>query len=238
LFIFFSENESSFKIKFLDDKMTLTIFTSRTKRYKALLEIKMIQQKPYAISCDRNSEPILEAFKILLKNKAALLEIGAGTGQHAIFMAPYFPALIWTFADRLENHPGIKTWLNDYPRINIRGPFEYEVGKNQLPQDKFDAFFASNVLHIISWEECLILFDELKNLPPKCIVMFYGAFNYNDNYSSESNKKFDAWLKNQNSKSGIRNFESVVSELKLRSISLIEDQEMPSNNRLLVFEVN
>lgn len=197
----------------------------------------MLPQKPYAISCDRNSEPILESFKKILENRTSLIEIGAGTGQHAIFMAPSFPNLVWTLADRVENHEGISLWLNDFPRSNIRGPIEYEIGKDSFPKGEFDTFFAANVLHIISWEMCLQLFDDLSKLPQGTLILFYGAFNYNGEFTSESNERFEKWLKDRDSKSGIRNFEDVCSELEKRDIELQEDIEMPANNRMLVFKV-
>lgn len=196
----------------------------------------MIPQKPYALSCDRNSEPILEQFKTLLEGKKALLEIGSGTGQHAIFMAPHFTDMTWTLADRRENHEGISMWLNDFPRVNLRGPFEYEIGKSDLPKGEFDAVFVANVLHIISWDLCLNLFEDLKDLASGTHLYFYGAYNYDGKFTSSSNEKFEKWLKDRDPKSGIRDFEKVRDELDSRGFTLESDIEMPANNRMLVFK--
>lgn len=196
----------------------------------------MDQQKPYALSCDRNSEPLLQALIPLLKDKKSLFEVGAGTGQHGIYMTPYFPELTWTLSDQKENHNGIKLWLKDFPRKNILGPLEYRVGDNKIPPNDYDVIFASNFIHMLSWKDCLLFFDDLSAQKQSCWFIFYGAFNYHFQFTSESNQKFDSWLKQNNPQSGVRNYEDVLLELEMRKIKPKQDIEMPSFNRLLVFE--
>ena len=196
----------------------------------------MIPEKAYAISCDRNSEPILEVFKKKLQGRKALLEIGSGTGQHAIFMAAALSHLTWTLTDREENHEAIKQWLFDYPRVNLRGPLEYDLEKNDFPSGDFDTVFTSNTLHIVKWELVLKMFDHVSQaLPQDGMFLIYGAFNYNGKFTSESNERFEKWLKDRDPLSGIRDFEKVNEELSQRGLDLQEDVEMPANNRMLVF---
>ncbi len=197
----------------------------------------MLPEKPYALSCDKNSEPILQVLKEYLPGCQALLEVGAGTGQHAIYMAPHFMHLKWTLADLTDRHEGISLWLKDFPRANVTGPVEYGMG-NGLPDGPFDGVFTSNTLHIVSWDLCLKFFDDLKALSPKALVFIYGAFNYNGDFTTESNKKFNDWILESFPGGGLRDFEKVQSELKDRQISLVQDHEMPANNRLLVFQKN
>ncbi len=197
----------------------------------------MIEEKPYAPSCDKNSQPILGVLKSLVTNHKSLLEIGSGTGQHAIFMAPYLPNLTWTLSDVADRIPGISLWLRDYPRSNLRGPLEYEVGKTSFPEGEYDVVFTSNTLHIMSWEKCLLFFRDLgQNLKSDSLFIVYGAFNYGGKFTSESNQKFEAWLKNLNQESGIRNFEDVCDNLKAYGFDFFDDIEMPANNRILVFK--
>ena len=196
----------------------------------------MLPEKPYAISCDKNSEPILKVLKEYLPNCTSLLEIGAGTGQHAIFMAPHFQNLTWNVADLEDRHEGIKMWIKDFPRANVKGPFEYEAGATELPIGEFDAVFTANTLHIMSWNHCLKLFDDLSKLPDGALFMVYGAFNYNGKFTSESNEKFNKWLLERFPEGGIRDFEKVEAELRDRRFMLLKDHEMPANNRMLVFQ--
>ena len=196
----------------------------------------MIPEKPYALSCDKNSEPILNVLKKYLPEKGQLLEIAAGTGQHAIFMAPHFPGWTWLLADRKDRHEGIKMWLKDFPRSNVQGPILYGIGENDFPKGEHHVVYAANLIHIISWNLCLKLFDELGNaLDKNAFVMFYGAYNYNGDFTTESNKKFDEWLKEKDPNSGIRDFEKVRDEMKERGFELAVDEEMPANNRMLIF---
>lgn len=197
----------------------------------------MIEEKPYALSCDKNSQPILDVLRNFVLDRKSLLEIGAGTGQHAIFMAPYLPNLTWTLSDVTDRIPGISLWLRDYPRSNLHGPLEYEVGKTNFPDGDYDVVFTSNTLHIMSWEKCLLFFRDLgENLKSNALFIAYGAFNYGGQFTSESNRKFEAWLKDLNPASGIRNFEDVCSALKAHGLEFVEDIERPANNRLLVFK--
>ncbi|MCB0376935.1 MAG: DUF938 domain-containing protein [Bdellovibrionales bacterium] len=197
----------------------------------------MFEQKPYAPSCDKNTDPILEVLKLYLPEQKSLLEFGAGTGQHAIAMAPHFPNIVWTISDREENHKGIQLWLQDFPRVNLRGPLSFDIDRDTFPEGHFDTVFTANTLHILSWEQNLKLYSLLgESLPNESLFLVYGAFNYNGNFTSESNQRFEQWLKNRDPKSGIRDFESVSSELFKVGFDLIRDHEMPANNRLLVFK--
>lgn len=199
------------------------------------------EEKPHAPSCDRNQEPILEALKPLLEDRKRLLEIGSGTGQHAVFMAPKLNHLTWTLSDLKDRHRGMSLWLREEPILNIKGPIHYEAGVTDFPKllEDFDVVFTSNTLHIMSWEGCLNLFNDLEeNLEKGALFLIYGAFKYKGKFTTDSNKDFEEWLKERDPKSGVRDFERVRDELKNRSFSLLKDISMPSNNQLLVFKKN
>ena len=100
-----------------------------------------------------------------------------------------------------------------------------------------DVIFTSNTLHIMSWEKCLHFFKDLgEHLKSDSLFIVYGAFNYGGKFTSESNEKFEAWLKDLHPQSGIRNFEDVCDNLKNFGFDVVEDIEMPANNRMLVFK--
>ena len=197
----------------------------------------LMEQKPYAPSCDRNREPILGVLQSFLGNTKSLLEIGAGTGQHAVFMAPHFDHMDWTLADRRQNHKGISLWLGDFPNSNIHGPIEYEIPESSLPRETFDGVFTCNTLHMIPWSHCLKMFDDVNHtLLPEGLFIIYGAFNYKDQFTSESNRNFDIWLKKRDPQSGIKNFEDVTNALKTLGFQKLQDISMPANNCILVFK--
>lgn len=195
-----------------------------------------IMTKKIAPSVDRNKQAILDILKIYI-TKGRLLEIGSGTGQHAVYFAEHFRNLHWVTSDVKPNHPDIKAWLAEAKLKNIHGPEVLKIGKDDFPKGAFDYVFTANTLHIMSWKENKALFKILgKRLRERSLVFFYGPFNYEGEFTSQSNENFNTWLKERNPLSGIRNYEDVRINMEKVGFEFIEDHEMPANNRVLVFE--
>jgi cyclopropane fatty-acyl-phospholipid synthase-like methyltransferase len=196
-----------------------------------------VMEKPYSMACDRNRDPILKVMKeVISADDRKLLEIGSGTGQHAVYLAPHFPHIIWVTSDVKANHKGIQMWLDESGAPNIIGPGEFEVGKNDFPMGNFDIVFSANTFHIMHWKECKTLMKLMgRNLREGTQVLVYGPFNYNGKFTSASNEEFDKTLKAKDPQMGIRNFEDVITNMKKNGFLLSKDYEMPANNRLLVF---
>ena len=197
----------------------------------------MTANKPFAPSCERNQEVILDVLKSVIKpTDKHLLEIGSGTGQHAVFMAPNFPLLQWHTADLEGCHEGIRKWLDEAQLKNILPPVVFEAGCTELPSIDVDIVFTANTLHIMSWKNVQVLIEQLgKSLKKGAKVLIYGPFNYAGQYTSDSNAQFDLWLKHQEVHRGIRAFEKVVELMQRAGLGLHKDIEMPSNNRILYF---
>ncbi|OUR99568.1 hypothetical protein A9Q84_00680 [Halobacteriovorax marinus] len=185
----------------------------------------------------RNREPILDILSKYFIDHKRLLEVGSGAGEHATYFCEHFPKLQWVTSDVRENERAIVAHLRSAKMKNVHGPEILKVGVDDLPKGVFDYVFSANTLHIMSWKEDKALFKLLgKRLREGALVIFYGPFNYAGEYTSYSNEAFDKWLKDRNEKSGIRNFEDVVSCMTKGGFKLLQDHEMPSNNRTLVFE--
>lgn len=191
--------------------------------------------KPHSPSCDRNREPILEVLREHFLDRRHALEIGSGTGQHAVFFAEALPHLIWQASDRADNLPGIRAWLAEAALTNTPPPLELDV-TGPWPQQRFDAAFSANTLHIMSWAEVERTFAGLGDiLADDAKLIVYGPFNYNGQFTSESNAKFELWLKERGAHQGIRDFEKVNALAASISLQLLEDRAMPANNRCLVW---
>lgn len=188
-------------------------------------------------ACDRNQQPIFDILKDLVTpTDRNIFEVGSGTAQHAIFMAPKFPHLTWITSDIEANHMHIKSRLAEAKISNIRGPFQFEVGKDDFPRIPFDMVFTANTFHIMSWKNCKTLIKNLgTRLREGSQVIIYGPFNYEGKFTSESNAEFDKNLKEKNPDSGIRAFEDVKTNMIKNGFALYKDFEMPANNRTLVF---
>jgi cyclopropane fatty-acyl-phospholipid synthase-like methyltransferase len=192
--------------------------------------------KPYAEACERNRAPILEVLRIELAGRSRLLEIGSGTGQHAVYFAPEFPGLVWQTSDVAQNHPDIRAWLDEAGLANVLPPLALDVCEDDWPSESYDAVFSSNTVHWMSWPEVECLFSGVGEvLQAGGAFCLYGPFNYRGEYTSESNARFDGWLKARDPSSGIRDFEAVDVLARKVGMTLRQDYEMPANNRTLVW---
>lgn len=193
-------------------------------------------EKPNAPSCERNRDPILEVLRTHFADRRHVLEIGSGTGQHAVHFAAAMPWLQWQCTERAEHLPGIRLWLDEAALPNTPTPFTLDVN-DAWPKDRYDAVFSANTLHIMSWDEVEQLFAHLAMVTADdSKVAIYGPFNYNGRYTSESNASFDEWLQARGAHMRIRDAEAVDALAEVAGFDLIDDIAMPANNRLRVWQ--
>jgi len=193
--------------------------------------------KSFSEACERNKDVILSTIKPLLRDKKKLLEIGSGNGQHAVYFSEHLPWLSWQTSDCVENHADIDEWINGYGGNNIKRPLDLNVLNDLWPDGFFDAIYSANTAHIMSWDAVQAFFAGVGNILRKDgLFILYGPFNYNGTFTSESNRKFEDWLKSVDPKRGIRDFEAVNQLAQASSLSLLDDIEMPANNRILVWK--
>lgn len=190
--------------------------------------------KPYSASCDNNREPIFSVLEGLFENCRSVLEIGSGTGQHAVYFAERLPQLVWQCSDLEENHAGIRQWLGEAALPNTPPPLLLDVKSHYMSALNFDAVFSANAIHIMGWDAVRSMIQGVGQiLSEGGLFILYGPFNYGHKYSSDSNARFDEWLRQRDPVSGIRNFEDVEKLANEAQLTLHEDISMPANNRIL-----
>lgn len=193
-------------------------------------------QKPFSTACERNRDPILKELQIRIVRQSAVLEVGSGTGQHAIYFAKHMPNVLWQCSDLRENLSGIQMWIDDACLSNVLQPFELDVSDPTIYKT-YDAVYSCNTLHIMSKSNVVKFFNLVNSVTQKQSSLFvYGPFNYNGEYTSSSNAEFDAWLKERNLESAIKDFEWIDELANDAGFFIIDDIEMPANNRLLHWE--
>jgi len=194
--------------------------------------------KPYAESCAQNQQAILEVLQVNLPEQRRLLEIGSGTGQHAVFFSRHFPQLLWQTSDLPVHHPGIQAWIDDEAQTRVLAPLELDVLQSaHWGASHYDTVFSANTVHIMSWPAVEAMFTGVgKVLQSAGILILYGPFNYQGHYTSDSNARFDLWLKQRDAKSGIRDFEALNHLATQQGMSLTQDYAMPANNRILIWQ--
>ncbi len=193
-------------------------------------------EKPFSPACECNREPILDVLRDWFADRKQILEIGSGTGQHAVHFAAALPKLRWQASDVAENLPGIRLWLKEAALPNTPAPIAWDVD-DPPPAGEYDAVFSANTLHIMSWKEVEQMFAALPSITKRgAVLVIYGPFNYEGQYTSQSNAQFDEALHSANPKRGIRDFEEVDALAAAAGFVLKEDRAMPANNRCIVWK--
>jgi len=200
--------------------------------------------KPHSPACERNRDPILDVLRQHLSSSSRVLEIGSGTGQHAVHFAEHLPDVAWQTADLAENHQGIIAWLDDAGLANALAPLGFDLAEPgwaeriaaAVAPRRFDAVFTANTLHIVSWPNVVALIEGAgRLLAAGGLLIAYGPFDYGGRHTSASNAAFDEMLRARDSSSGIRDFEAVDAIAHLAGLALVADHAMPANNRTLVW---
>ncbi len=192
---------------------------------------------PFSQACENNKAFILAQLETFFADCDAVLEIASGTGQHACHFAQHMPWLQWQPTDRAQQLEVLTPRCRAYAGDNLRPPVALDVTDDPWPVAVPGGIFSANSLHIMPASAMTTLFERLTVLaPPGCRLAIYGPFNYQGQYTSPSNARFDQWLAQQDPRSAIRDFETVDALAAQAGFGLVEDVEMPANNRLLLWE--
>ena len=196
----------------------------------------MSVELPGSPAAERNREPLLAALRELFDAQPLrVLEIGSGTGQHAVYFARHLPAVRWQTSDLAGNHALIRRWIDAHGGANVLPPLELDADDLRVVPPA-DVWFTANTLHIMSWASGQRLLDGAgRHLRPGGRLLIYGPFNVGGRYTSDSNGAFDASLRAGNSSSAIRDREAVCRRADAAGLSLERAIAMPANNQLLVF---
>ncbi len=195
--------------------------------------------KPNAPSALRNQDAILDVINDEFENFKVVLEIGSGTGQHAVFFASQMPWLNWQTSDLAVNHGGINAWLEDANLDNVKSPLVLDVTEPLQTNDKYDAVFSANTAHIMSIAAVECMFSVVgQSLIEDGKFCLYGPFNQNGDFSSDSNREFDANLKSQDSAMGIRDLEVLDGFAESNGLHRATLYAMPANNMIAIWIKN
>jgi SAM-dependent methyltransferase len=191
---------------------------------------------PFSAACERNKDPILEVLRLRFADRTQVLEIGSGTGQHAVYFARELGHLAWHPTEQLVYLADLTERVKAEGPSNLRVPTVLDVRHAVWPVRGADAVFTANTLHIMSWPEVMALFKGIAAvLAPGGVLCIYGPFRYAGRYTSESNREFDLMLQERDPESGLRDIEAVSLLADQYGLHLDADLDLPANNRLLAF---
>jgi cyclopropane fatty-acyl-phospholipid synthase-like methyltransferase len=191
---------------------------------------------PFSEACERNKGPILEVLRVAFADRTQVLEIGSGTGQHAVHFAAHLSHLTWHPTEQLAYLADLASRVKLEGTRNLRPPTLLDVKQSVWPLRNVDALYSANTLHIMGWTEVQAMFRGIDTvLSAHGVVCIYGPFRYDGRYTSDSNRDFDLMLKDRDPLSGLRDITD-LSTLALRhALRLRVDHDLPANNRLLEF---
>jgi SAM-dependent methyltransferase len=192
-------------------------------------------EKPFSEACARNRDPLLGVLREALAASHSVLEVGSGTGQHAVHFAAHLPHLTWQTSELPALHAGIRAWLDEARLPNLRPPLALDVA-GDWPAGPFDAVFTANTLHIMAWPLVEKFFaGAARVVAGGGVLAVYGPFCYGGVHTAQSNAHFDQWLKARDAASGIRDFENIRVLALTAGFAFVRDVPMPANNRTLLF---
>lgn len=192
--------------------------------------------KPFASATERNSVPILGVIRREFENRESILEIGSGTGQHAVYFGAELPHLTWQTSELAEQHAGIRSWLDEAALPNVRQPILLDVTTAQLPPASYDGVFSSNTAHIMSFAAVEKMFALVSSVLRKNgVFCLYGPFRQAGEFNTPSNAQFHASLVQQDAAMGIRHLEDLDRLGLTGGMSRTRLYGMPANNHLAVW---
>ena len=195
--------------------------------------MSLLYDKPFSQSCENNKHAILAQLKMHFVNVKKVLEIGSGTGQHAVFFAKHLEYLQWYCADQIEYHEGINAWISDEPSTNLHRPVALSFPDDDLPQTDFDGIFTANTAHIMQTNQVQnMMYKVSKTLPTDGVFCQYGPFIINGEFSSQSNIEFHQHLLDI----GCGGYQSIENlQVWAPNLHLEDVVSMPANNNMLVW---
>jgi cyclopropane fatty-acyl-phospholipid synthase-like methyltransferase len=202
--------------------------------------MRALSQTPVVLThseaCERNKRPITEVLRVALAAGGSVLEVGSGSGQHAVYFAARLPQLIWQPSELPELLAPLAARVKLEGTPNLRAPLALDVRRHPWPSAAVDAVFSANTLHIMAWEAVPDFFRGVGQvLAPGGVLCVYGPFRYRGAHTSDSNAQFDLYLKGRDAHSGVRDFEAVDELARAQGLGLAADHPMPANNRTLVW---
>jgi cyclopropane fatty-acyl-phospholipid synthase-like methyltransferase len=191
---------------------------------------------PFSEACERNKGPILEVLRAAFGDRIQVLEIGSGTGQHAVHFAAQLTHLTWYPTEQLSYLGDLAARVKLEGTRNLRPPTLLDVKQTIWPLRSVDAVYTANTLHIMGWTEVEALFRGVDAvLTAQGVLCIYGPFRYAGCYTSNSNRDFDLMLKERDPKSGLRDLTELSALAERHTLRLRADHDLPANNRLLEF---
>lgn len=189
-------------------------------------------------AAERNQGPILEVLRRVLPASGTVLEIASGSGQHAACFSAALPALRWQPSEaNVALHPSIRAWCADGGNVLPVIALDVMIEPWPVPLARYDAIFNANMIHIAPFEVCrALLRGAAAHLPVGAPLVLYGPFKLDGEHTAPSNAAFDAKLRGEDPRWGVRDLTEVAAIAREHGLHLRERIAMPANNQTVIFD--
>jgi len=195
-----------------------------------------MKQKPFAAPTERNSQAILGVLREEFQGVGSVLEIGSGTGQHAVYFGRELDWLEWQTSDVQDNHEGIEAWLSEAALANVHPPLRLDVREADLTNQGYDGVFSSNTAHIMGPEAVARMFALVARvLAGGGKFILYGPFRQHGQFNTKSNEQFDQSLRQRDPAMGIRDLEELDKLAHNGDLFRQRLYAVPANNHIAVW---
>jgi hypothetical protein len=196
----------------------------------------MMGELLWSEACERNQGPILQALCEVRMAPGLVLEIGAGTGQHAVHFATALPHLTWLPSDVPEALPSLRARCLASGLANLCAPVSLRIQQEEWPHPELTHVYSANTAHIMSWQGVESVFQGVgSRLPAQGRFCLYGPFHEHGQPTSEGNRQFDRMLRARDPDSGIRDIAALEALAAQCGLMLLRQYAMPANNQVLVW---
>lgn len=190
-------------------------------------------------AAERNRAPILDVLRSRLPEAGEMIEIAAGSGQHAAAFAEALPGWTWWPTD-LQPHAlaSIDEWCAGRPNVKPARVLDVVADDGAwagLPP-KVDAIYCANMIHISPWHACLgLMRGAARHLAPQGRLLLYGPYLVDGEPTAPGNLAFDADLRQRDAAWGLRRLADVQAAAHEAGLTFLERVAMPANNLMLLF---
>jgi hypothetical protein len=197
----------------------------------------------FSPACERNKLPILQLLRVWLPAHARVLEVGSGSGQHAVYFCQQLGGLQWQPSDRAEylldlvERIALEGQAGLAPGANLAAPLGLDVDRaEQWPCQRYEAVFSANTTHIMAAASVpQLLAGAAAVLETGGLLLLYGPFHDGDQPTAASNAAFDAHLRSIDPTMGVRDALAIRAKALSLGLVSVADVAMPANNRALIF---
>jgi hypothetical protein len=182
-------------------------------------------------------KPIADVLSRVLPQSGLVLEVGGGTGQHAVHFGRVMPDLTWQPSEQdADCLRSILAWITIEALPNVRPPLYLDIADERWPIEGADAVVSINLIHIAPWSATRALLRGASSiLSAARLLCLYGPYRVGGKHTSASNRAFDAQLQAANPEWGVRDLDEVSNEARAVDLELAQTFEMPANNMVVVF---